>query len=71
MKPIIKILSVCLVAILADFGTCLHSQSVPNPAIIENVVLDAVNKYNERDFDGAIRLLETVVEDDSSKDAAC
>ena len=71
MKPIIKILSVCLVAILADFGTCLHSQSVPNPAIIENVVLDAVNKYNERDFDGAIRLLETVVEADSSNDAAC
>lgn len=71
MKPIIKILSVCLVALLADFGTCLHSQSVPKPAIIENVVLDAVNKYNERDFDGAIRLLETVVEAESSNDAAC
>ena len=36
----------------------------------ENIIMSAVSRYDNKDFDGAIKLLKSVVEQDSESDAA-
>ena len=40
-------------------------------AMQENMIMSAVSKFDNGDFDGAIRMLKVVVEQDPESDAAC
>ena len=41
-----------------------------NEAILENIIISAVSKYDNRDFDGAIKMLKSVVDHNPESDAA-
>ena len=67
MKNILRYIS----AILLSVVTAVTVDAQPAKAQVENYVLSAIHKYNSGDYDAAIKMLHSVVENDRNNDAAC
>lgn len=55
---------------LSFFSMPAHAQKERTEARLENMVLSAVARYNERDIDSAVSILKEVVADDPQNDGA-
>ena len=67
-KALRSFLLICLLAFVPQL-TVLSQESRPGSEA-ENLIISAVAKYNDRDFDGARAVLASVLSEDESNDAA-
>lgn len=67
-KALRSLLLICLLAFVPQL-TVLSQESRPGSEA-ENLIISAVAKYNDRDFDGARAVLASVLSEDESNDAA-
>ncbi len=68
---LVNVLIICLSARAAGQECAIGKEEMEVAAAARNGIIEAVEKFNAKDFKGAVELLEVLIEEEPENDAAC